>query len=105
MLPGQEVKCRMREESSRPLPTSAPHSLEVDQETEVAWQTLTTTQPSILFSDGEPREAGDDTEEPRGRPWDGDHWWARAQPAHHHLRDLPRHCRRPVQQGELFKSI
>lgn len=29
----QEVKCRMREESSRPLATSAPHSLE-DQETE-----------------------------------------------------------------------
>jgi len=32
----QEVKCRMREESSRPLPTSAPHSLEADQETETA---------------------------------------------------------------------
>merc|ERR1719507_491117 len=32
----QEVKCRMREESSRPLPTPAPHSLEADQETETA---------------------------------------------------------------------
>ena len=32
----QEVKCRMREESSRPLQaTSNPHSLEVDPETEV----------------------------------------------------------------------
>ena len=34
----QEVKCRMREESSRPLATSAPHSLE-DQETEVGFNT------------------------------------------------------------------
>jgi len=31
----QEVKCRMREESSRPLATSAPHSLD-DQETETS---------------------------------------------------------------------
>ena len=32
----------MREESSRPLPTSDPHSLEADQETEVDCQTMTT---------------------------------------------------------------
>ena len=34
MLPEQEVKCRMREESSRPLAASAPQSFD-DQETEV----------------------------------------------------------------------
>ena len=35
LLSGQEVKSRMREESSRPVPTSPPLSLEADQETEV----------------------------------------------------------------------
>ena len=35
MLSEQEVKCRMREESSRPLATSAPHSLD-EQEAEVS---------------------------------------------------------------------
>ena len=36
LLSDQEVKCRMREESSRPLTTSAPQSLTEDQETEVS---------------------------------------------------------------------